>query len=71
MLPPTLASLNFLADHGTADAAVAAAEASGVPPTVLPKMIVDDEGRITGIIRPGQDGYDDATDPEYVLTLGR
>ena len=71
MLPPTLASLNFLAGHETAVDAVAAAEESGVPPTVLPKMIVDSDGRITGIIRPGQDGYDDAPEPEFVLTLGR
>ncbi len=71
MLPPTLASLHFLAGHGSAAAAVDAAEASGVPPTVLPKMIVDTEGRITGIIRPGQSGYDDAPEPEFVLTLGR
>lgn len=71
MLPPTLASLEFLAPFETADGAVAAAEASGVPPTVLPKIIVGDDGRITGIVRPGEPGYDDAPEPEHVLTFGR
>jgi 8-oxo-dGTP pyrophosphatase MutT (NUDIX family) len=71
MLPPTLANLEFLARFDTAEAAVVAAEESGVPPTVLPKMIVGDDGRITGILRPGQPGYDDAPEPEHVLTFGR
>jgi 8-oxo-dGTP pyrophosphatase MutT (NUDIX family) len=71
MLPPTLASLSFLARHDTAEAAVAAAELAGVPPTVQPKMILDADGRITGIIRPGDDGFDEAPDPEFVVSFPR
>lgn len=67
MFPPTAASLRFLADHATATAAIEAARAIGVPPRVLPKLVVDDGGRITGVIRPGEAGYDDAAEPEYVL----
>ena len=71
MFPPTVASLRFLEPHGDADAALAAAAAVGVPSPVLPKVLVDGEGRVTGIVRPGESGYEEAPDPEYVIGFPR
>jgi 8-oxo-dGTP pyrophosphatase MutT (NUDIX family) len=67
MFPPTVASLQFLAQHATAAEAVAAAEQAGVPEVVLPRIVFDDEGRLVGIKRPGDDGYEDVPVPEYVV----
>ncbi|MCB0968222.1 MAG: NUDIX domain-containing protein [Ilumatobacter sp.] len=66
MLPPTIATLQFLVPHTTADAAVAAAAAVGIPAPVLPKVVVVD-GKFAGIKRPGDDGYDDVQEPEFVM----
>ncbi|TDT15065.1 NUDIX domain-containing protein [Ilumatobacter fluminis] len=66
MLPPTIATLEFLLPHATAGDAVAAAAAVGIPEPVLPKVIVVD-GKVVGIKRPGDDGYDDAVEPEFTL----
>ena len=71
MFPPTVASLRFLEPHGDADAALAAAAAVGVPRPVLPKVLVDGEGKVTGIVRPGESGYEEAPDPEYVIGFPR
>lgn len=67
MFPPTIASLEFLAPHATAADAVVAAERVGVPPVVLPRIVLGDDGRVVGITRPGDPGYDDAPVPEFVL----
>lgn len=67
MFPPTVASLRFLHPHADAEDALAAAAAVGVPVPILPKVQVDERGRITGVVRPGEDGYDDAPEPEFVL----
>ncbi|MEZ5340928.1 MAG: NUDIX domain-containing protein [Acidimicrobiales bacterium] len=47
MFPPTVASLRALARHATAADAVAAAQAAGIPPVILPRMILDDRGAVT------------------------
>lgn len=65
MLPPTVATLEFLLPHETAADAVAAAAAVGIPEPVLPKVVVVD-GKFVGIKRPGDDGYDDVVEPEFV-----
>jgi 8-oxo-dGTP pyrophosphatase MutT (NUDIX family) len=70
MFPPTVFSLQFLEPHATAAEAVEAAAAVGVPPVVLPKVVLE-EGRIVGVRRPGDPGYETTPEPEFVLTLGR
>ena len=67
MFPPTIASLRFLAGASDVDEALAASEAVGVPPMILPRMMIDDEGKVRGVKLPGQDGYDDVPLPEFVI----
>ena len=67
MFPPTLASLRFLQTHATSDDVMAAAAVVGVPRPILPKVQLDGNGRITGVVRPEEPGYDDTPEPEYVL----
>lgn len=59
MIPPTIANLEFLLPHATADAALAAAAKVGTPPVILPKLRVDADGRVTGIAMPTDTDYDD------------
>ena len=59
LMPPTAANIEFLLPHRTADDVLAAAAKVGVPTTILPKLKVDSDGRVTGILMPGQPGYDD------------
>jgi 8-oxo-dGTP pyrophosphatase MutT (NUDIX family) len=70
MFPPTLVSLEFLAPFATAEQALEAAAAVGVPPVVLPR-IVQRDGLIVGVLRPGEPGYEARPDPEFVLGSGR
>lgn len=58
MFPPTVRNLEFLEAHDSADAALAASAAVGTPPTILPKLRVDDEGKVVGIAMPGDADYD-------------
>ena len=58
MLPPTIANLRFLADHRTVDSVMTAARAIGTPPRIMPKVVWGDDGRITALLMPGDDGYD-------------
>ena len=71
MFPPTVVSLQFLEPHWTADAAMSAAAAVGVPRPVLPKLRVDDDGKVAGILRPGDAGYDELAEPEFVTGFPR
>lgn len=59
LMPPTKANIEFLLPHKTTDEVLAAAAKIGTPTTVLPKLTVDSDGRVTGIVMPGQPGYDD------------
>lgn len=59
MFPPTVRNLESLIDHDSADDALAAAAEVGPPPTILPKLRIDDEGKVLGIAEPGDPGYDD------------
>ena len=61
MMPPTMACLKFLADHATADSALAAAAAIGTPPKILPKRKPRQPGTRLQIVLPGEPGYDDLT----------
>lgn len=67
MFPPTIASLEWLSPFGGADAAIAGAARVGIPDVVLPRLVVDESGRLVGIKRPGDDGYDEVREPEFVV----
>lgn len=58
MIPPTIANLEFLAPHHTCATAVDAARQIGVPTPILPKLRHDGEGRVVGIVFPGEPEYD-------------
>ena len=59
LMPPTAANIEFLLPHRTTDEVLTAAAKVGVPTTILPKLKVDSDGRVTGILMPGQPGYDE------------
>jgi 8-oxo-dGTP pyrophosphatase MutT (NUDIX family) len=67
MFPPTVASLRMLAEHATVADVMSAAAAVGVPPRLEPRLLVSPEGRFAGIRLPGEDGFDEAAPPEYVI----
>lgn len=71
MFPPTVVSLEFLQPHATAAAAMTAAAAVGIPEPVLPKILLDREGTVAGILRAADDGYDDLAEPEFVVGFPR
>lgn len=58
MFPPTIKNLELLVPCATADGALAAAAEIVDPPAILPKLRLDADGSIAGIILP--------TDPEYL-----
>lgn len=57
MFPPTIRNLEFLESHGSADEALAAASRVTAPPAILPKLRIDDEGQVVGIVFPEDPGY--------------
>jgi hypothetical protein len=67
MFPPTVVALEFLAGHATTDAVIGAARVKGIPDVVTPKLVIDVDGRLTGVIRPDQPGYAEHPDPEFVV----
>ena len=71
MFPPTIASLEFLVAHVDVNAAIAASSAVGVPLPIEPRLVLDEDGRVVGIRRPGDEGYDDTPLPEFVTSFGR
>ena len=58
LMPPTLANIEFIAAHETADEVIIAAAKVGTPTTILPKLKVDSDGRVLGIAMPGDPDYD-------------
>lgn len=58
MLPPTVASLEFLADHRSTADTLHASGLIGTPPRILPKAVFGDDGRFVDLKMPGDDGYD-------------
>jgi 8-oxo-dGTP pyrophosphatase MutT (NUDIX family) len=60
MMPPTIASLEFLQLHDSVASAMTAAWAIGRPPTILPKIRFDGDRRVAGVVLPGEPGYDGA-----------
>ena len=71
MFPPTIACLRFLAGFTTVADAMAASSAIGVPERITPRLVFDDQERITRILLPSDEGYDAQPLPEYVLTFAR
>jgi 8-oxo-dGTP pyrophosphatase MutT (NUDIX family) len=67
MFPPTVANLRFLGGFESADAAVAGASEVGIPAPKLPRIILDDDGRVVGVRLPSQEGYDNTPVPEFVI----
>lgn len=67
MFPPTVASLRFLEPFGSADTAVERSLDVGVPQPVLPRLLLTDDGRVTGVVLPWQDGYDTTPVPDHVI----
>jgi hypothetical protein len=57
LMPPTVANLQFLGEHPTVEAAMAASWAMGTPQCILPKIRMVD-GRMAGIAMPGDADYD-------------
>ena len=58
LMPPTVTNLLFLAAHHDVAAAMEAGWAVGTPPCILPKIRLDDTGRMVGIAMPGEPDYD-------------
>jgi len=67
MFPPTAASLRFLEPHSTAEQAMAAAAAVGIPTPVLPKVQVDADGRVERVVTHHDADYGSVPEPEYVI----
>lgn len=67
LLPPTVHCLKMLAAHDTAASAIAWAQTVARPEPMLPRLVVSDDNRFAGILRPGDAGYDEAPIPEYVI----
>jgi len=57
MIPPTIRNLEYLAQFDDADDALAAAATIGTPPAILPRLRTDADGRVIGVILPGDADY--------------
>jgi hypothetical protein len=57
MIPPTISNLDYLAQFDDADDALAAAATIGTPPAILPRLRTDADGRVIGVILPGDADY--------------
>jgi 8-oxo-dGTP pyrophosphatase MutT (NUDIX family) len=58
MVLPTLRNLAFVAEHASAADVVAASKATSHVPTILPKMVAEEDGHT--LLVPGDPGYEDA-----------
>ncbi len=70
MFPPTVANIAFLDRFASADEAVAAASDVGVPSPILPRMVLAD-GRVVGVVLPGDERYESTPVPEFVIGAPR
>jgi 8-oxo-dGTP pyrophosphatase MutT (NUDIX family) len=59
MIPPTIANLRFLEPHASAEEILVAAAAIPDVPAIQPRLRVDPDGKVVGILLPGEPGYDD------------
>ena len=59
MMPPTIKSLELLAEHPDAASVMTAARQLDRPEPIHPKLRRNEAGRITGVSLPGDDDYAD------------
>lgn len=71
MFPPTALNLEWLTAFSTADEALAAGEAMGVPQSITPRVRTDDSGNVLGIAMPGDADYDTVPLPEFLFVRFR
>jgi 8-oxo-dGTP pyrophosphatase MutT (NUDIX family) len=57
MMPPTIKNLRWLSEFASADAVVDAGRAIEDPVTMLPKLRIDDNGKIIGVALPTDSDY--------------
>ncbi len=60
MIPPTISNLEFLAPHRSTSEVIFAATKIGMPTAILPKLRTNSDGKVIGILLPGQSGYEEA-----------
>lgn len=58
LMPPTAANIEFLLPFDRAADVLTAAARVGTPVSILPKLRVDADGRVTGVSMPGDPDYD-------------
>jgi 8-oxo-dGTP pyrophosphatase MutT (NUDIX family) len=68
MIFPTIKNLEFLAPFATCAEVLAAADAIGRPPMILPRIVKRGEG--IAVLMPGDEGYDDADVADVDLAAG-
>lgn len=59
MLPPTVASIEWLSTCTDVESALAAARALPPPQRIEPRLRFDDVGKLVGVAMPGEAGYDE------------
>jgi 8-oxo-dGTP pyrophosphatase MutT (NUDIX family) len=62
LIQPTIKNLELLVPHATTDDVMAAAAAIVRPPTIEPRLRMD-QGRIVGVVLPGEPGFDELGAP--------
>jgi 8-oxo-dGTP pyrophosphatase MutT (NUDIX family) len=62
LMPPTIANLKFVAQHGRTSEVMEAAKKVGVPPRIQPKLRTNAEGKIVGLSFPGDEDYETLAD---------
>ena len=68
IIPPTMACLNFLAPHTSVDSAMEAAKAISRPAPIQPVVVMND-GLVTGLLHPGNPGYEEARAAEVARAI--
>jgi 8-oxo-dGTP pyrophosphatase MutT (NUDIX family) len=64
---PTIRNLEFLDQHASAEAALAAGAAIASPPAIMPRMRYRDDGRFLGIVLPDDADYESTPVPTTVM----
>lgn len=67
LYPPTIRNLEFLAQHASAEMALAAGAAIGSPPEILPRLRFGDDGRLVGVVLPDDADYASIPIPTTVM----
>jgi hypothetical protein len=70
LYPPTIRNLEFLSHQPSASAVIDAANAIASPPAILPRLRIGPDGRVVGVVLPGEPEYD-ATPVPATVTRAR